>query len=326
MTADPPAGSRATEPDRSAEPTADGGPFAEALRSAIQARGLGLERLQERLKDRGRSVSVATLSYWQNGRSVPSRPSSLVIVRDLEQVLEVEPGSLAGLLGPPRRRGWRSGSPSEPQIAAQWPEPRVIDDVVGGVDLRWDHRLSRISQHDQYVVGPHRGAERCWSRLVLRAESGGPDRWVSILHTDDPEAPLADVRPLRRCRLGRMVRRPEQGLVVAELLFDRPLARGETVIVEYEVLNSEPYPTDANYQRKFRMPIREYVLEVSFHEDALPTRCFEDFAVEGAGRRRRQVELDDSNTLHAVELSVGPGHLGFEWEWPAGEGSTATAG
>jgi hypothetical protein len=47
--------------------------FAEVLREAIRARGLGLERIRERLLAHGVSVSMATLSYWQSGRSRPER-------------------------------------------------------------------------------------------------------------------------------------------------------------------------------------------------------------------------------------------------------------
>ena len=52
--------------------------FATALRAAVQARGLGLERIQERLRAEGVAVSLATLSYWQSGRSRPARRESLV--------------------------------------------------------------------------------------------------------------------------------------------------------------------------------------------------------------------------------------------------------
>src|SRR5436305_13025652 len=41
--------------------------FAEALRAAIQASGLSLNRIEHRLRERGQAVSSATLSYWQSG-------------------------------------------------------------------------------------------------------------------------------------------------------------------------------------------------------------------------------------------------------------------
>ncbi|PXY30910.1 transcriptional regulator [Prauserella muralis] len=74
------------------------GPFAAALRAAIRARGLGLERIQYRLRRRGVPVSLATLSHWQSGRCRPERPGSLAALRYLEEVVDVPPGSLLRLL------------------------------------------------------------------------------------------------------------------------------------------------------------------------------------------------------------------------------------
>lgn len=53
------------------EPLQADSEFARVLRAAIQARGLGLERIRDRLRVQGISVSLATLSYWQSGRSRP---------------------------------------------------------------------------------------------------------------------------------------------------------------------------------------------------------------------------------------------------------------
>ncbi|TDC68141.1 XRE family transcriptional regulator, partial [Actinomadura sp. GC306] len=69
--------------------------FAGALRQAIQASGLTLERIRHRLCRRGLTVSVATLSYWQRGRS---RPRSRDVVVALEEILQVPPGTLTELL------------------------------------------------------------------------------------------------------------------------------------------------------------------------------------------------------------------------------------
>ncbi|MFC4002847.1 transcriptional regulator [Prauserella oleivorans] len=80
------------------------GPFSVALRAAIRARGLGLERIQYRLKRRGVPVSLATLSHWQSGRCRPERPGSLAALRYLEEVLEVPDGALLRLLALEDRR------------------------------------------------------------------------------------------------------------------------------------------------------------------------------------------------------------------------------
>ncbi|NVI92824.1 helix-turn-helix domain-containing protein [Actinomadura sp. BRA 177] len=90
--------------------------FAGALRQAVQASGLTLERIRHRLGRRGLTVSVATLSYWQRGRS---RPRSRTVVVALEEILQVPQGTLTDLLddpaptaAPARARRWARGRPA----------------------------------------------------------------------------------------------------------------------------------------------------------------------------------------------------------------------
>ncbi|WP_238152517.1 XRE family transcriptional regulator [Kribbella speibonae] len=289
--------------------------FAVVLREAIQARGLGLGRIQERLRARGVTVSLATLSYWQSGRSRPERRDSLTAVELLEEVLEVPAGTLSASIGPPRRRGrWLSTVPDRRGLATYWPRPDTVEDAVAGVDIRWDERLTRISQHDRVTIGADRGERSYHSRQVLRAEADGPDRWVVIMHLDEHDRPLPEIRPLRHCRLGRTVRRPADGLLVAELLFDRPLRKGETVITEHELVNVAPYPPATNYERKFRLPVREFVLEICFDPAELPAACEVVSQLDDADELVRAVEV--AAEVHGVELNFGPGRYGLRWTWP----------
>lgn len=283
--------------------------FADTLRAAIAARGLSLERIREHLARRGVSVSLATLSYWQTGRSRPERRASLVALGHLEQVLSLEPGALSELLIAPARRRREDNA-----ISALWPVPAVIDDVVGEVDTRWDSRLTRISQHDHVTVGPERGERSFVSRQVLRAEEDGPDRWVVILHLDEHDRPLPLITPLRNCRLGRVVSRPGDGLLVAELLFRAPLRRGQTVITEHELRNHAPYPLATNYERKFRRPVHEYALEVTF-DGAAPRICTQYAQHADGTRQSHRVRPDEGNSVIGVALRFGPGCYGFEWSW-----------
>ena len=175
---------------------APGSEFARVLRAAIRERGLGLERIRDRLRAQGISVSLATLSYWQSGRSRPERRDSLAAVELLESVLELAPGTLCESLGPPRRRGrWLSTVPDAPEVAAFWPRPDAVQDAVSEVNMQWDDRLTRISQQDTVFIGPEGGERSYLSRQVLRAEADGPDRWVVIMHLDEHNRPLPTVKP-----------------------------------------------------------------------------------------------------------------------------------
>jgi hypothetical protein len=138
---------------------------------------------------------------------------------------------------------------------------------------------------------------------------------VAILHVDEHDRTLPLVRPLRHCRLGRVVNRAQDGLVVAELLFDRPLARGETIITEHALVNRAPCPLATNYERKFRLPVREFVLEICFDPAALPKRCLQYTRTEGGREHTTPAFIGKSNSVHGVALNIGPGCYGFRWDW-----------
>ncbi|RZS32650.1 hypothetical protein EV193_11126 [Herbihabitans rhizosphaerae] len=289
--------------------------FADTLRAAIEARGLGLERLQAHLRTHGITISLATLSYWQSGRSRPERRSSLAAISHLEALLEVPAGSLAALLGPPRPRGrWLNSVTESPTFGAFWPRPSEVEQAVSQVDTHWDDRLTRISQHDRVTVGPDRGERSFASRQVLRADADGPDRWVVVVHLDEHDRALPIVEAVRNCRLGKVVDEPASGLLVAELLFPAALRRGETIIIEHELVNRAPYPLATNYERKFRLPAREFVLEVCFDPAALPVRCEQVIRHDG-GEQVKAVSLDETHSVHGVALDFAPGCYGFRWSW-----------
>ncbi|MFI6094445.1 XRE family transcriptional regulator [Lentzea sp. NPDC051213] len=278
--------------------------FAQALRTAITNRGLGLERLREHLSQHGVSVSLATLSYWQTGRSKPERKASLQAVVHLEHILCLPPGHLSELLGPPRPRGrWLRKAPGP--MSEFWPEPSHVEHALHDLETRWDDQLVRVSQHDFVTVGADRTERSFRSRQVLSASMNGPDRWVVIMHIDDHDRPLPQVRALKHCKIGQLVQNEAEGFVVAELLFDRPLRKGESIVIEHELVNQAPCPLATNYERKFRLPTREYVLEVTF--EGTPPVSVTQLADDSS--------VDPGSTLLDVALDVQPGVRGFRWNW-----------
>jgi hypothetical protein len=87
------------------------GPFEVALAALIDRSGLTLDRVRDRLAERGVHVSRATLSYWRQGRSRPERAASLDAVTALEELFGLPNASLLKLLGPRRPRGPRAARP-----------------------------------------------------------------------------------------------------------------------------------------------------------------------------------------------------------------------
>ena len=291
------------------------GPFPEALRAAITARGLSLVRIQDRLRRRGSTVSPATLSSWQSGRNRPERPSSLAALAALEDVLRLPQGALAALLGPPRPRGRRLPDAARPGIADVWPGRGDVTDALARVDTRWDGSLTRLSCHTRLDLDAAGRERAMWSRQVLRAECDGPDRWVTVYRVGRP-GPPPRVNAAGTCRTGRVVEVPESGLVVAELLFGRPLLRGETVIVEYALGHCAPLPFSTHIESTLHVPVREYVLEVQFDPAAVPASCHSYRSADLDSRpQERLLRVDPSGSAHAVALTAGPCRFGIRWAW-----------
>ncbi|MDH6436834.1 hypothetical protein M2158_005375 [Streptomyces sp. SAI-144] len=307
-----PAGQRPTVPSPQIAPLLRSGPFHEALRAAISASGLSLERIQDRLRRMGMEISLASLSSWQSGRYRPERPRSLEALRALELLLAVPDGGLLSLLGPPRPRGrWLPAGRGRRALEDVW--PRNAKHALGDVETRWDAHLTRISTHSRIELDAFSRVSRKWTRQLLRADRDGPDRKVTLYQADGPGAP-PEIHVSPPCRPGAVVTRSDSGLFAAELLFERPLAQGETIIVEYTLEFPSPRPHTTFVEATLHVPMREYVLQARFDPAALPTSCH-SYRVneESTFPTERLLRLDAAGSVHAVALETGPCRFGIRW-------------
>lgn len=297
--------------------------FAGALRRAIVDSGLGLERLQARLLARGVRLSTATLSYWQSGRSEPGRRSSLAALAHLEEVLKVPPGSLAAHLAKP--------------VGADQPGPvrGTLDDMLAHVSplpeplLRLEQRyrpmLTPVSEHHTLLVGDTCCLESRWVRQVLTADVDGADRFLVTYRLADgddaseqdvPDHPRgdADIVPLAHCYVGAVHRPPSSPWIAHELHFDRTLARGESIIIEYKQTGLGVWGADRTYEIGWRQPLREFILEVQFSPDALPSSASSwQSALDGSGESVGAVSLDSTHCFRLIRHSLPPGRYGVRW-------------
>lgn len=286
--------------------------FARALRAAVDARGLTLERLRAHLNQRGHNLSAATLSYWQSGRSRPERAASRAALTSLEEILEVPKGSLTSLLVP-RRRG-RDGAalPTFDGISST-SIAKVVDQLAAAAGITWQTNVRRFVVHDQVSIGPTRRLQHHVMREVLRAEADGVDR-IALWHCLDEGGAQPLPVPVRNCRLGKLVRSEQHNLVVAELLLPYPLANGESVVIEYRM---EPIGTTNPllwWERGTAEELRELHMEIHFHPDAIPTSAARVFTLRGQQERTEPVVIR-SSTIELLVLDFGPGAAGLRWTW-----------
>ncbi|WP_410672936.1 hypothetical protein [Amycolatopsis sp. cmx-4-68] len=293
--------------------------FATQLRAAIATSGLSLDRIQARLRSRGVVVSVTALSYWQSGKRQPERQSSLSAVRTLEEILDVPAGALLGLLPPPRPRGGagRRQAGGEPMAFPRETLQPLLDKVGAPDALDRQHTLKLVGLHDLCEIAEDGGQRAVTARAVFQAGTDGQDRWLLVYTQDDPAAGPPELHAVRNCRVGRAEVDEAHGLIVAELIFDQPIDRGETHLIEYTLHHGgPPYPECRNtYYREFRRPVREYLLEVRFAPGTAPDRCWQYSRHGPAGpRARRPLKLDGGDGVHAVALDFGPGVFGIDWD------------
>ncbi|GAA2036606.1 hypothetical protein GCM10009839_42010 [Catenulispora yoronensis] len=294
------------------------GPFDLALRTAIAARGLTLERLRTRLIDSGLHVGVTTLSYWQRGIRRPERPESLRAVTALEGILGLPQHSLTVLLGPPKPRGFaiRNG---------QWPNPfadivRVPGDLgrqLAEMDSPAAGKLDIVSEHNVVTIGARRELVAVDVIWVLRAHYDGVDRALMVYNGDPgTDADAIEVVVQDGCRVGRVRRDSETRSIVSELLFDRSLRAGDTQVLTYRIHPNSGIECREHFNG-YRFSGGLFVLYVRFHPDTLPVRC-QSFAArhtEGPTEESAELTVDSHRSIHLVVPDIRPGVVGVRWEW-----------
>jgi hypothetical protein len=283
-------------------------PFGDALRTAVRCRGLTLDRIRYHLARRGVHVGLSSLSDWQHGRSLPASAKSLRAVRELEEILDLAPESLSRLLTQSRRPPSAGLDESRSPLAQLL---HSVRDTTGAFDM--------LTRSCRTVVDARRRASLMRDHTVIRARRDGLDRYV-MRYIGDPGCAIDQVRFTRldNCRLGRVVRvqDPREPALVAELIFDRPLAAGETWVFDTEMVDDTGEPC-ADFAHAFRQPVNQLVLEIQF-DPAVDPRNLHTFAEQGLNgprTRMQDLQLNAHRMAHVVASEVRTGVVGIAWSW-----------
>jgi len=296
--------------DDTTDPTPN---FSEVLSRAVQARGLSLDRIRARLEAAGVPVSNATLSYWQSGRSLPTRARSLRTLVELEAILQLEPGTLIELIrtadGRTRHRvfAWQTVVPSG----------ELAEQILGEMGLEVSGRISRVSVHDTLSLDADRCETSLLTRQVLRAERTGVQAFPVVYQQEGDEDGAPEIEAVFGSHVGNVVEVPEQQLMVAEMVLPRPLQRGELVLTEHLVA-IKPAPSDL-MTRSIVDQVREVVMAIQFHPHAVP-KSVETFVLasindpDAPESDVAPVPVID-NQAQIVKLDAAPGVHGLRWTW-----------
>jgi hypothetical protein len=294
-----------------------GGPFHVALRAAIAARGLPLQRVQHHLSRYGVKVGVTSLSYWQQGARRPQRPESLRAVRALEEILQLPEESLIRLLAETDERSC-SGRPTGRSYRSLVEASGVLERLLAELSSPLDGGLHTLGHHERVRIGAHRELAGRESHHIVRAHKDGVDRFVAVHHGDPGCAPeRMRVHALENCRTGRVRVHHETGVLVVELLFDTRLRAGDTFLFRYGIEDGTA-GVSREYIRGFGPAGGQYALQVRFDEQALPSRCHRFAQHSPAAPRSGRQELPLSGrhrSVHLVEPRVRTGIVGIGWDW-----------
>ena len=299
-------------PDASATPvktrSGSADSFAETLSRAIQRRNLSLERIHTKLARAGTPVSVATLSYWQTGRRVPTRTSSLQAVSELERILALPTGRLRTTLVDEPDDGSAVGSSFNGGDAITRTLQKLrLDPVLDVLRVSVNDIVSVSSDHRQIVQ---------LTRQVMRAERDGVRSWPIVLELDDRGG--AELSAVTACRVGRQIQLPEAGLIIAEMLLPRPLSKGDLVMTEHSLSWLQAESPKFVIERLLPRRVQEYVLQVSIGGTVpLAASAYRRPVHQHDAEESWPVAIQDG-LVQVVLADVSPGVYGVAWDWTHG--------
>lgn len=287
--------------------------FAAELRSAFERSGLSLSLISQRLRARHRPVSVATLSNWQSGRSLPSGARSLGVVAALEELLGRPPDSLADRVGAPRLQG-RSVLPTS--FVGRRSSREVFREALEELGFESSQQYAHERVYHQLVtVDSSKDVQRFDVRLLVRALESGICRLPAV-HVLQPSEP--NIAPtyiaLEGCSVGRTVVWPERRAYGVELRVDGELNAGQVASFSYRV-EMRAQATDVT-AAMYSVPRRanEVLLEVEFRGPHKPMG-FERYRRTESGEAVTSLRLDRRDRLQISEARFGPGTFGLRWDW-----------
>lgn len=284
--------------------------FALILREEIRVSGYTLETLQRHLADRGVRVGRSTLSYWQNGERLPTGPTSLAVVRELEGVLGVASGTLLEAISD--RPASRPLDDFDVVMTG-----RRIEELIDEVGCAGKFAAAEVTAFQDFAqMGADGSLRQVLSIVTLRAVEEF-DRYPAV-HGGEPggDPRLLRCEAVSGARVGRVRRDAAANVLVAEMVFDRVVQRGEHHIIRWCTYDGNTVPTLNAYL--FWGSTRTMVsLEMTFHPDCLPVHIeeFEQTQDTAPDRFRRPLTLGVDRRVTLVRERQRRGIVGLRWRY-----------
>lgn len=311
--------------------------FCAVLKDALTRRGLTLARAQVRLAERGAAVSVATLSKWQSGRSLPGRRIAPNVLTLLEQVLDLPTGILVKALERTREMHRREAD-APPQAIDLHHRGRDVQAVFNELGVPFQDGFSRISVVETIWLTAEGLREKQRCEITLRADRDNLQSF-GVCQLDPQEGATPSALPTFLatfgCEVNREVIDHDRMISFAEFRLFEPKMRGDLVTVGIEANYPPGVAPLTAFGRSYRTSFRDAALEVVFHEDKLPVRVEQFYEPADSSRIADEQIFSIADTYgqrpllgHMAQSYFshrGPGVAGLRWKWGDNDKESSTS-
>jgi hypothetical protein len=170
-----------------------------------------------------------------------------------------------------------------------------------------------LALHEMHTLGPDGRPAEHQTIQVIRSTVGRLDTYPYRFDTNE-----LTVEVTRGGRVGQQVYRVSDSLYAVDILLTRPLAKGESSLMQYHTTFFYRSPPPTEFRRGLARATRDVSIWVTFHPQRLPKRVW-SASWDGLDQARvlecEPVELDEQRSVHRRFDVVERAIVGFYWEW-----------
>ncbi|MBP3223133.1 MAG: hypothetical protein J6M18_04320 [Actinomycetaceae bacterium] len=295
--------------------------FAQAFRDAVGESGMTLVEVIDALADRGVKLTQATLSYWQSGRSLPRRQSSIKAVSELEMVLGVLPGTLLAPLE--KDRDELAASESAGAVVARtsvapevlWGAPRNLDPFL----IDWNNEVQRKFIHQTITIsqGGHHAATSV-EGIVRVVGVEKPTMHIEI--SWGPGDTIPEVTNVEGGILGEAHIAEKERYALVPIYLPDNVHAGELHQISYSIDAVSSDRITKTWQRWFAWPMDMHALTVNFGEELPQIVEWVNVQTRAKGASSERIETSRELSLidgmcQATLENVEDGVSFIRWRW-----------
>lgn len=173
--------------------------------------------------------------------------------------------------------------------------------------------LVEVSTHTVVEIDAQRQQRSVICRSIWEARSDGVRGVPEVFELVKPGDPMFEFSALAGCSIGATHQDIDKGVYGYELLFERPLQKGESAITEY-LVNIPPGADQSDlFELVLNETLAEAVLWLRFDARRIPARC--EVYTGGVDGEMLVRALRPARSVHASAQGSRARRLGIRWEW-----------